>query len=130
MHCLITIKSLYYVKINIVDPLYFIIDNADGYIEESNGNKYLMLVSADKGKDTLKKYAELYDKTSDLIKSITNISGDYVEKYLKIKFNSDYNLSLTNILKLHNLIIVAKSVFKEDQKYYPQVFLDECLYES
>ena len=130
MHCLITIKSLYYIKINIVDPLYFIIDNADGYIEESNGNKYLTLVSPDKGKDTLKKYAELYDKTSDLIKSITNISGDYVEKYLKIKFNSDYNLSLTNILKLHNLIIVAKSVFKEDQKYYPQVFLDECLYES
>ena len=130
MHCLITIKSLYYVKINIVDPLYFIIDNADGYIEESNGNKYLTLVSPDKGKDTWKKYAELDDKTSDLIKSITNISGDYVEKYLKIKFNSDYNLSLTNILKLHNLIIVAKSVFKEDQKYYPQVFLDECLYES
>ena len=59
MHCLITIKSRCYVKINIVDPLYFIIDNADGYIEESNGNKYLTLVSPDKGKDALKKYAEL-----------------------------------------------------------------------
>ena len=27
------------------------------------------------------------------------------------------------------LTIIFKSVFEEDDKYYPQVFLDECLYE-
>ena len=30
---------------------------------------------------------------------------------------------------IHNLTIVVRSVFQEDNKYYPQVFLDECLYE-
>ena len=55
----ITIKNLSYVKINSVIPLYFIIDKADGYIEGSNGNKYLTLVSTYKNKDILKKYAEL-----------------------------------------------------------------------
>ena len=36
---------------------------------------------------------------------------------------------LNKILKLHNLIIVVRSVFQEDNKYYPQVFENECLYE-
>ena len=48
---------------------------------------------------------------------------------MRIKFNSDYDLPLNKILKLHNLTIIVGSVFDEDGKYYPQVFLDECLYE-
>ena len=44
---------------------------------------------------------------------------------MKIKFNSDDNMSLNKMLKLHMLTV---SVFEEDDKYYPQVFLDECLY--
>ena len=48
---------------------------------------------------------------------------------MKIKFNSDDNLSLNKILKLYNLTIIVSSVFQEDNKYYPQVFLDESLYE-
>ena len=45
---------------------------------------------------------------------------------MKIKFNSDDNLSLKNSKALS---VIVTSVFKEDGKYYPQVFLDECLYE-
>ena len=75
---------------------------------------------------TLKKYTELWDKTEGLIKSITNTSGDYDEMYVKIKFNSDDNLPLNKISKLHNLITVARSAVQED---YPRVFLDTCLYE-
>ena len=56
-------------------------------------------------------------------------SGEYEKDYIKIKFNSDDDLPLNKILKLHNLTIIARSVFEEDSKYYPQVFLDECLYE-
>ena len=59
----ITIKNLSYVKINSINPLYVIINEINGYIEERNGNKYSLLVSTDKNKDILKKV-----KT----KSITN----------------------------------------------------------
>ena len=69
------------------------------------------------------------DKIKDLIKSITNTSGDYDEKYMQIKFDSDDNLPLGKILSLYNMTIVVRSVFQEDNKYYPQVFLGECLYE-
>ena len=47
----------------------------------------------------------------------------------KIKFNPNDNLPLNEILKLYNLTIAVRSVFQEDKKYYPQVYLDECLYE-
>ena len=45
---------------------------------------------------------------------------------MKIKFNSDDNLPLNNILKLHSLTLIIGSVFEENGKYYLQVFLDEC----
>ena len=48
---------------------------------------------------------------------------------MKIKFNSDDNLPLNKMLKLHNMTRIVGSVFQEDNKYYPQVFLDEYLYE-
>ena len=44
---------------------------------------------------------------------------------MKIKFKFLSN----KLLKLYNLTIIVRSVFEEDNKYYPQVFLDECLYE-
>ena len=48
---------------------------------------------------------------------------------MKIKFNSDDNLPLNKILKLHNTRIIIRSVFQEHGKYYPEVFIDEILYE-
>ena len=47
---------------------------------------------------------------------------------MKIKFNSDDDLPSNKILKFHMLTIIFRSVFEDDGKQYPQVFLDECLY--
>ena len=47
---------------------------------------------------------------------------------MKIKFNSDDDLPLNKPLKFHNMTIIIRSV-KEDGKLYPQVFLDDTLYE-
>ena len=43
-------KAFGYVKIDIVNALYLIIDNVDEYIKEGNVNRYLTLVSTDKTK--------------------------------------------------------------------------------
>ena len=48
---------------------------------------------------------------------------------MKIKFNSDDDLPLNKQLKFHNMAITTRSVFEEDGKFYPQVFLDDTLYE-
>ena len=48
----VTIKKIDdYENIHNVNPLYFIIDKADGYIEESNGNRYLTLFLQTKTKN-------------------------------------------------------------------------------
>ena len=61
--------------------------------------------------------------------SITNASGDFDKKYIKIKFNLNDTLLLNEIFQLYNLTVVVRSVFQDerDEKYYPQLFLDECL---
>ena len=48
---------------------------------------------------------------------------------MKIKFNTDEDLPLNKTLKLYNLTIIVRSVFEEDSKYYPQIFLDESFCE-
>ena len=63
------IKSLRYAKINIVKSLYLLIDKINGYIEESNENKYLTLVPTDESKDILKTHEELWTKIRDLVRS-------------------------------------------------------------
>ena len=48
---------------------------------------------------------------------------------MKMNFNSDENLPLNKMLRFDMLTVIVRSVFEEDVKYYPRVFLDECLYE-
>ena len=53
----------------------------------------------------------------------------FQKEFMKTRSESDDNLPLNKMLKLHNLTIVARSAFQEDDKYYPEIFLDECFYE-
>ena len=50
-----------YESIHSVNPLYYIVSVVDGYIEEKNGNKYLIVTSTDKGINSkvLKKHVAL-----------------------------------------------------------------------
>ena len=55
--------------------------------------------------------------------------GEYGKDFMKIKLNSDDDLPLSTSLKFDTMTIIIRSVFEENGKYYPQFFLDECLYE-
>ena len=46
---------------------------------------------------------------------------------MKVKFNSDDKIPLNKTIEIPNMIIVVRAVFFENNKYYLQVFLDECL---
>ena len=48
---------------------------------------------------------------------------------MKIKFNSDDDFPLNKPLKFHNITITIRSVCKEENKLYLQVFLDDTLHE-
>ena len=77
----------------------------------------------------LKKYKDIFNGIIGKIKEVSSDECYYEKDYMKIKFNSDDNLPLNKPLKFHNMTINIRSVFKEDGKLYPQVFLDDTLYE-
>ena len=82
--------------------------------------------STDENKELLKKYNDVFDGIRGKIKEVSNDEYYY---YMKIKFNSDDDLPLNEQLKFHNMAVTIRSVFEEDGKLYPQVFLDDTLYE-
>ena len=69
----------------------------------------------------------MWSNIRDLIRSVTKSSDDYDEKYMKIKFNSDDQSPLNKTIDIPSMIIVVRPVSYENNKYYPQVFPDECL---
>ena len=117
----ITKKDSEYVNIHSVNLLYLIINKVDGFIEEREGSKYLNLEFTDNKKEVLKKYAELWNRIKNLIEKIDHKPGKNGKDYMKIKFNSDDNLPLDKPLKFQMLTKIVR--------YYPQIYLDECLYE-
>ena len=112
-----------------VNPLYLRINHASRYIEEKGVNKYLIFDSTDENKELLKKYNDVFNGIRNKIKKISGDECDYEKDYMKIKFNSDDDLPLNKQLKFHNMVITIRSVFEEDGKLYPQLFLDDTLYE-
>ena len=48
---------------------------------------------------------------------------------MKTKFESNDNLPTDNIANMHQVIIIIRSIFAQNNKFYPQLFLDDTLYE-
>ena len=45
---------------------------------------------------------------------------------MKIKFNMDDKLPVNKSIQIPSMIIVVRAIFLENNKYYPQSFLDKC----
>ena len=117
-------------NINSANPLYLLIDHVSEYIEEKNGDRYLMVDSTDENKEVIEKYNDVWNGIRDKIKEISCSECYYEKDYVEIKFNSDDNLPLKKPLKLHLMTIIIRYVFSEGGEFYPQLFLDYFLYES
>ena len=87
------------------------------------------LHSTDKNEELIKKHNDVFNGITDKIKEINSNECDYEKNYMKINFNSDDDLPLIKPLKFHLNTITIRSVFEEHGKLYPQVFVDDTLYE-
>ena len=94
-----------------VNPLYLLINHANGYIEKKGVNKYLIFDSTDENKELLKKYNDVWNGIKNKIKEVSSGECDYEKDYTKIKFNSDDDLPLNKPLKFHMMTIIVRSVF-------------------
>ena len=90
----------------------------------------MIFASKDNSKEALENYTEFWDEVKDQIETISgNKPVKYEKDFMKIRFESDDDLPLSKILSIPVCIITVRSVFHENNKYYPQVYLHECLYE-
>ena len=58
-----------------------------------------------------------------------NIGGivQYDKDYMRIKLKSSNNLPTDNIVNMHLITIIIRSVFAQNSKFYHQLFLDDAL---
>ena len=104
------------------------IDNASRYIKEDWTHKYLIFYSTNENKEFLKRYDNVFNGHIDKIKKLDDDWLEYTKDYTKIKFNLDDNLPLKKPLKFYQVTFTIRCVISEDNKLYPQVFLDKALY--
>ena len=127
----VTIKKIGdYNNINSVNPLYLMINEMIGHFEEKNEIKYLVLDDLDENKEVSKKYKEVWKGVKKKLKPLMAVKKiEYGKDFRKIRFESNDDLPLNKSIKLRLLTIIIRSVFNEDGKCYPQLFLDDALYE-
>ena len=79
--------------------------------------------------ECFKKFANIWKNIRAKIEKNTGCIEQYDKNYMRIKFESNDNLPTDNIINMHQVTIIIRSVFAQNGKFYPQLFLDDALYE-
>ena len=116
---------------NTINPLYFVINRLIGDIEEieRSSDKYLVVSKNVRNKninsvlDTI--WGSIENKIEDIINPNIKIK-DY-DKF-RFRFNSDIDLPLDTTIESRSLVINVSCVIEKDNEYYPEIYLNECLY--
>ena len=98
------------------------INRIKNHFEEVDGDKYLII--SPENSDIMQKYQEVFDGIKEIIKKIYDYSQPikYDDSFMKIKLNTDDNISLNKITYFPTITIIIRSVTQKDDKYYPLMF--------
>ena len=117
---------------NTINPLYFVINRLIGYIEEIEGSddKYLVVAKSVINKKIISVLDTIWGSIENKINPNPNIypNNIEIEDYDKFRFNSDIDLLLDTRIEFRSLVINVSCVIEQDNEYYPEIYLDECLY--
>ena len=103
-------------------PLYLSVESLFGSVEKIDGSndRYLVI-----------------DKSNIKVINVFNTLREYIENKVilnkvdgfdKIRFSSDIDLPLGTLIQFK--ILTIKSIIKKDGKYYPEIYLDEYMYDK
>ena len=112
----------------IINPFYLVINRLIGYIEETEGSsdKYLVVAKSIHNKNIISYFDMIWRLIENKITS--DIFSNKIKDYDKFRFNSDIDLPLDTLIEFRSLVINASCVIEKDNEYYPEIYLDECLY--
>ena len=112
--------------INSVNPLYLRIININGQFEKGKDDAWYLVIS---DKDVYKKLVDIFESIKNKITEKTWDVVEYDKDYMKIKFESNNIFSADKDVNIHLATIIIRAIFAQDGKYYPQLLLDDGLYE-
>ena len=55
-------------------------------------------------------------------------NNNNIKDYDILRFNSDVDLPTDTLIEFCSLVINVSCVIEKDGRYYPEIYLDECLY--
>ena len=124
--------------INSISPLYLVVRHLFGRVEKIQGSSDSYLVVDENNKEVINAFDKLWkfikDEINRLIKRNDKFTfgnaGNKISEYKKLRFSSDVDLPLDTLIEFHMLTIVINYVIGKGNKYYPEIYLDECLYKS
>ena len=116
-------------NVNSVNPLYLMINRIDGFVEDKNGSKSLNISETDRNSELLKKYNQVFNGIKHHIKKINDNDNEYEKYYMKIKFNTDDDIPSGKQLYFLSIPVILRCIFEKDGRWYPEAYLDECLYD-
>ena len=110
---------------DIIIPLHFLINRLIGFTEEIDGSsdKYLVVVSSLRNKNMIDALNMVWSSIEDKINP-----GIKIKDYDKFRFNFDIDLPVNTIIEFRSLLIYVSCVIEKDNKFYPEIYLDECSY--
>ena len=115
--------------INSVNLLYLGIRYLRGKFKKGKGDStWYLIIFGDA--DILRKFANIWKRIRAKIEETADDIVQYDKGYMKIKFESNDILPTDNIINMHQVTIIIRLVFQKDDKLYPQIYLDDCLYKS
>ena len=62
-------------------------------------------------------------------KKNNNTNCEYDKDYKKIKLLNDDSILLKKMIYFPTITVIIRCIFGKGGKYYPQVYLDDCLYQ-
>ena len=114
--------------INSVNPLYLSIKDMKGQFKKGKSDSvWYFIIFGDA--DVLRKFANIWKSIRAKTEENTGGIVQYDKNYMRIKFESNDNLPTDNIINMHQVTIIIRSIFAQNGKFYPQLFLDDTLYE-
>ena len=126
---------IYYINYD-KNPFYLVIDDLQGYFERLKGlgsaakneyNKYLTLIVKSQRQKII--YIKIWEEIKKLINEVDdNKFSDYNKDYGIISLEKDDFLPLNSIINIYSMTTIIRSVFKYNNKFYPQIYLNNCSY--
>ena len=108
--------------INSVNPLCLRIINVNGQFEKGKDDTWYLVISDE---DVYKKLVDIFESVKNKITEKTWDVVEYDKDYMKIKFESNNIYPIDKDVNIYTATIIIRAIFAKDDKYYPQLFLDD-----